>query len=586
MTDADWRARAATTFACDKRPASGTRGMVVTNHPLASAAGAAMLAEGGNAIDAAVAALFALTVVEPMMVGICGGGMAHLRLADGRHVVIDGLSTAPAASHAASFRPISDRLPDYQETAGRENAIGPKAVAVPGALKGWCEALARFGTLPLADVMAPAIRHAARGFIVTPYLAECIQEVAGDLAGDAAIAARYLKDGTPLAAGARLVMGDYAETLRIIATEGPDALHDGSLGRIVADHIAGAGGFLARADLAAYRTVEREPVRGSYRGYEILGPPPPSSGGVHVIQMLNILEGHDIAALGFGSPEALHLVAESLKIAFADRAVGTADPAFIDVPVAALIDKAYAADLRARIDMRHAVVWTPGIAPLRPAESPNTTHVTIADGDGNIVASTQTINSLFGASLRPASQPRPVDRPRQTHHHLDVAADGAAGRQARFRARPARRFAHFRLGDAGAGQPHRSRHEPAGGGRGAAPVDARRRRRDRGGFPRERARGVARARPRNRRDAACRRRHECDRIRRGRRADRRRLLARRRHADRHRRRPRARQCAVLAGSGGTGRVMRFLAASQNSPSRGGGAYRSVHRERKAVRWKR
>src|SRR5882672_2555764 len=265
---ATWRARASTTFACDKRPATGTRGMVVTNHPLASAAGVAMLAEGGNAIDAAVAALFALTVVEPMMVGICGGGMAHLRLADGRHVVIDGLSTAPAAAHEASFRPVSDRLPDYQETAGRENAIGAKAVAVPGALKGWCEALARFGTLPLGDAMAPAIRLAACGFTVTPYLAECIAEVAGDLARDPAIAARYLPDGAPLAAGSRLVMGDYAETLRLVAREGPDALHGGALGRIVADHIAGAGGFLARGDLAAYRTVERAPVRSTYRGYE------------------------------------------------------------------------------------------------------------------------------------------------------------------------------------------------------------------------------------------------------------------------------------------------------------------------------
>jgi gamma-glutamyltranspeptidase/glutathione hydrolase len=392
-----WRARAATDFSCDKRPATGTRGMVVTNHPLASAAGAEMLAGGGNAIDAAVAALFALTVVEPMMVGICGGGMAHLRLADGRHVVIDGLSTAPAASHAASFRPVSDKLPDYQETEGRANALGPRAVAVPGSLKGWCEALARFGTLSLADAMAPAIRLAARGYTVTPYLAECTLEVAGDLARDPTIAARYLPDGRPLAAGTRLVMGDYAETLRLIAREGPDALHGGSLGAIVADHIEGAGGFLARGDLAAYRTIERAPVRGTYRGYEIVGPPPPSSGGVHVIQMLNILEGHDIGAMGFGSPDALHLVAEALKIAFADRAVGTADPAFVEVPVAALLDKGYAAELRARIDMRRAVVWGPGIASSRPTESPHTTHVTVADGAGNIVTSTQTINSTFGA---------------------------------------------------------------------------------------------------------------------------------------------------------------------------------------------
>jgi gamma-glutamyltranspeptidase/glutathione hydrolase len=399
MTDTNWRARAATTFTCDKRPASGTRGMVVTNHPLASATGAEMLASGGNAIDAAVAALFALTVVEPMMVGICGGGMAHLRLADGRHVVIDALSTAPAAAHAESFRAISDKLPDYQETEGRANAIGPKAVAVPGALKGWCEALARFGTLPLADVMAPSIRLAAHGFTVTPYLAECIQEIAADLAGDTAIAARYLPNGTPLAAGARLVMGDYAETLRLVAKEGPDALHGGALGGIVADHIAGAGGFLARGDLASYRTVERAPVRGTYRGYEIVGPPPPSSGGVHVIQMLNIVEGYDIAAMGFGSADALHLVAEALKIAFADRAAATADPAFVAVPVAALIDKSYAAERRGRIDPVRAQSWSAGVTAqnLKGGESPNTTHLTVADGEGNIVASTQTINSLFGA---------------------------------------------------------------------------------------------------------------------------------------------------------------------------------------------
>src|SRR5690606_235560 len=152
VTQGDWRGRAATLFDCEKQPASGARGMVVTNHPLASAAGAEMLAAGGNAVDAAIAALFTLTVVEPMMVGIFGGGMAHIRLPDGTHTVIDGLSTAPAATGPDTYRPVSDTPgPDYLETEGRENAVGPRAVAAPGNLKAWCETLARFGRLPLGD---------------------------------------------------------------------------------------------------------------------------------------------------------------------------------------------------------------------------------------------------------------------------------------------------------------------------------------------------------------------------------------------------------------------------------------------------
>lgn len=390
----NWRTRAAATFACEKRPASGARAMIATNHPLASAAGAEMLAAGGNAIDAAVSALFTLTVVEPMMVGIFGGGMAHLRLSDGRHTVIDGLSAAPLAARPDTYRPISDRMPDYMETAGRENAVGPRAVASPGTLKGWCEALARFGTLSLADVMEPAIRHAARGFAVTRYLSECVAEAASDLARDPGIARLYLPGGAPIAAGARLMQADYAASLRTIAAEGPGALYGGALGRAVADHMAQVGGLLSMADLEGYRTVERKPVRGTYRGVEIVGPPPPSSGGVHVVQMLNILEGWDVAAMGFGSADALHLLAEVHKIAFADRAAATADPAFVEVPVARLLSKSYAAERRAAIDIARAKPWSAAVA---AGESPNTTHVTVADASGNIVASTQTINSLFGA---------------------------------------------------------------------------------------------------------------------------------------------------------------------------------------------
>ncbi|MBL8673974.1 MAG: gamma-glutamyltransferase [Rhodospirillales bacterium] len=377
-----------------KQPASASRGMVVSNHPLASSAGAEMLAAGGNAIDAAIASLFALTVVEPMMVGIFGGGMAHIRLADGRHTVIDGLSTAPLAATPTTYRPVSDTMPDYMETEGRENSVGPKAVASPGTLKGWCETVARFGRLPLADVMEPAIRHARRGFAVTRYLSECVAEAAADLARDPEIARLYLPGGAPIAPGARLVQGDYAATLSTIAKEGPDALYGGALGRVVADHFAKAGGLIAMADLTGFRTIERDVVRGGYRGFEIVGPPPPSSGGVHVVQMLNILEGYDVAGAGFGSADSLHLLAEALKIAFADRAAATADPAFVKVPVERLLSKAYAGERRAKIDMARAQAWS---AEVTPGESANTTHVTTADSEGNVVASTQTINNLFGA---------------------------------------------------------------------------------------------------------------------------------------------------------------------------------------------
>ncbi|MFZ9635663.1 MAG: gamma-glutamyltransferase, partial [Alphaproteobacteria bacterium] len=174
--------------------------MVVTNHPLASAAGAEMLLAGGNAIDAAIASLFALTVVEPMMVGVLGGGVAHIRLADGTHVVLDGLSTAPGAARPDMYETVSDELPNYRETKGRKNAVGPLAIAVPGALLGWCTALERFGSFPLADVMAPAIRLAERGFVATPYLQDCTADTAVDIARDPGLARLFLPAGAPLTA--------------------------------------------------------------------------------------------------------------------------------------------------------------------------------------------------------------------------------------------------------------------------------------------------------------------------------------------------------------------------------------------------
>jgi gamma-glutamyltranspeptidase/glutathione hydrolase len=391
-----WRDRAGTDFVCQKRPASGSRGMVVSNHPLASAAGAEMLAAGGNAIDAAIATLFALTVVEPMMVGIIGGGMAHIRLSDGSHRFIDGQSTVPLAVKPDTYRSKPGSAHDVFDTIDDENLNGPKAVAVPGSLKAWCETLQRFGTLSLADVMQPAIRHASRGFAATAYLHECITDAASEMRKDKAISAIYLPNGKPLDAGDRVVQSEYAETLTQISRHGEAALYHGPLGDILVDYMKAHGGFVTREDLRSYKTVERLPVRADYRGWEIFGPPPPAASGVHIAQMLNILEGYDIAVTGFGTAETIHLLAEVMKIAFADRAAASGDPDFVGVPVQRLTSKDYANERRRAIDPGRAQRWGAGVAQL---EGAHTTHMTAADAFGNVVASTQTINNLFGAKF-------------------------------------------------------------------------------------------------------------------------------------------------------------------------------------------
>jgi gamma-glutamyltranspeptidase/glutathione hydrolase len=379
----------------EKRSATASRGMVVTNHPLGSAAGAEMLAAGGNAVDAAIGALFALTVVEPMMVGIFGAGMTHLRLADGRHLVIDNYTTAPAASRPDMFKPVSDTWPDYLRAEGDVNLVGLLSVGVPGTLKAWAEALARFGRLDLETVMQPAIRHAERGFRATPYLAAAVTESAIDLARFPESARTFLPGGAPIKPGDLIAMPDYAATLRLIAAKGPGVLYGGDLGATVADYMRRDGGIITLEDLARYETIERRPIRGRYRGFEITGPPPPTAGGLHLVEMLNILEGHDPRGLGFGTAEYFHLIAEVLKIGFADRNACTGDPAFVDIPVERLTSKEYAAERRAQIRPDRAGEYgaTPGVA----IGSAHTTHVTTADADGNVVAMTQTINNLFGS---------------------------------------------------------------------------------------------------------------------------------------------------------------------------------------------
>ncbi len=229
---------------------------------------------------------------------------------------------------------------------------------------------------------------------MTPYLSDCIESAAGDLSKDKLAATRLLPDGAPLKAGTRLVQADYGEALTLIARQGEAALHGGPLGDLLVECMQKAGGFVSKKDLTDYRVVERAPIRGRYRGWEIVGPPPPAASGVHITQMLNILEGYDIKSLGYGTVDTLHLLAEVLKIAFADRAQASGDPAFVDVPVERITSKAYADQRRADIDPGRARHWTSG---LLAKEGADTTHLTTADGRGNVVCTTQTINSLFGA---------------------------------------------------------------------------------------------------------------------------------------------------------------------------------------------
>jgi len=389
-----WTDHSGTTFATEKQAARASRGMVVTNHPLASAAGSEMLCAGGNAVDAAVAALFTLSVVEPMMVGLLGGGFAHLRHSDGTHTILEGQGTCPQSVGPHTFTHDALAPAGSLESVGRQHSLGRAAVATPGNLMAWCQMLSRHGSMSLSEVIAPAVKHASYGFRATQYLSDCIAENAADLALDPEISRLFLPSGQALQKGELLVQGAYAETLKLVAQEGADALYSGALGRALCADIAHHQGFLSLEDLRRYTTRDPAALRSHYRGFEIIGPPPPCAGPLHIGQMLNVLEGFDLKALGFGTEQSIHLLAEVMKMAFADRSAVTADPDFVNVPIDKLLSKEYAAERRQHMDLQRAKTWSPGLA---PAESANTTHITVADSEGRIVSATQTINSVFGA---------------------------------------------------------------------------------------------------------------------------------------------------------------------------------------------
>ncbi|MDA0350736.1 MAG: gamma-glutamyltransferase [Chloroflexi bacterium] len=382
-------------FPTVKQPAVGSKGMVTSNHPLASLAGNEMLVNGGNAVDAAIATMFALTVVEPMMVTIFGAGFVNIRMADGTAVVIDNYATVPHAATPDLF----DAIPPAHnyEVVDDLNALGHKAVAVGGTLLGWCTAVEKYGRLPLADVMAPAIRFARRGFRVSPYLNNIITIELEGMRAYEDTASVFLKDGQPPAVGDTIVREAYADTLEAISTAGADYLYHGPLGLAIADDMAANGGLITMEEIENYQIYERPPVRGMVRGYEIVAPPPPSSGATHIIQMLKILNHFPIAEMGFASPDYTHLLSEAMKIAFADRTEFMADPLTSDIPIDWLTSDEYAAQRAEQIMVGESQDYVATVVPDR--EQHSTTHCSTIDEDGNIVATTNTLHYTFGSKV-------------------------------------------------------------------------------------------------------------------------------------------------------------------------------------------
>jgi gamma-glutamyltranspeptidase / glutathione hydrolase len=377
------------------RGATGANGVVAAAKPDASRVGIEILKLGGNAVDAAVATGFALGVLEPNASGIGGGGFMMVKLASMKEaVVIDFRPTAPAAATADMYK-----LDDQGHVVGNASVEGGPASAVPGEVKGLLYALDHYGSKKLtrAEVIQPAIDWAERGVPVTVHLAQIIKDNFGKLKKFENGLAIYVKDGFPPEVGDTIINRDLANTLRLIQAQGADAIYRGEVAaRIVAENRK-RGGTLTLDDLANYQVKVRTPVTGSYRGYTIVTAPPPS-GGVHVLQLLNILENFDLAALGEQTPATSHVWAEACKLVFADRSKYSADPDFVKVPTAGLASKAYAKALAALIKP-DAVMKDPEAGDPFKYESGSTTHFSVMDKDGNMVAVTKTINMFFGSGV-------------------------------------------------------------------------------------------------------------------------------------------------------------------------------------------
>ena len=367
--------------------------MVVSAQHLASDVGAAVLRRGGNAVDAAVAMGYALAVTHPCCGNLGGGGFMLIHLAGGRDTFINFREKAPLGAQADMF------LDAAGEPDPSASVNGYLAAGVPGTVMGLETARQRYGTLPRATLIAPAIELAERGFVLEAGDVAILRQETDAFRTQPNVAAIFLKHGEPLASGDRLRQPALAATLRLISAEGSDAFYHGPIAAAVAAASGAHGGILTARDFAAYDVTESPPIRCSYRGYTVVSAPPPSSGGVTLCEMLQILEGYPLAALGYRSAASAHFMTEAMRFAYHDRNTYLGDPAFVDNPVARLLSTENAAAIRARIAPARATPSATLGATGLAHENPTTTHYSVVDAAGNAVSVTYTINDDFGAKV-------------------------------------------------------------------------------------------------------------------------------------------------------------------------------------------
>ncbi|MBD2803963.1 gamma-glutamyltransferase [Xenorhabdus sp. ZM] len=368
------------------------QGMVVSAQHLASQVGIDILKMGGNAIDAAVAVGYAQAVVNPCCGNIGGGGFMTIHLANGKDTFINFRETAPAAASANMYLDKDGNL------IKNASLYGYTAVAVPGTVMGFEEALKKYGTLTREQVMAPAIKLAREGYILTRGDTDILDTTIKRFAQNPEAARIFLhKDGTPFKPGDRLIQTDLANTLEMIAKKGPDAFYHGKIPQLVEETSKKSGGIITAADFANYRITETTPVTCSYRGYKFISSPPPSSGGVTLCEILNIVEGYDLKSMGLNSANYIHTLTEAMRHAYMDRNTYLGDPAFIKNPLDQLLSKSYASSIRKEIQPNKATPSTNVQPSLGPHEKTETTHYSVVDKEGNAVSTTYTVNGRFGA---------------------------------------------------------------------------------------------------------------------------------------------------------------------------------------------